>query len=174
MWFNPAELLENKTAPLAIPAISAIYETENHKETSQIARIAGIAATHSENIEWDDYTETENPISKLAGLAGLAEVINQRFVNCGQCLHFKCHNSHGKGSGICSTGGDYGLWSETPHQCTKFVAAVEWRDYTEPDIKNPLTVICYTPAGNPVMIEARDEAHKAYLLRTNPAPKDTK
>ncbi|MDD5462999.1 MAG: hypothetical protein PHG00_15425 [Methylococcales bacterium] len=51
--------------------------------------------------------------------------------------------------------------------------AVEWRDYTEPDIKNPLTVICYTPAGNPVMIEARDEAYKAFLLRTNPAPKDT-
>jgi hypothetical protein len=51
---------------------------------------------------------------------------------------------------------------------------VEWRDYIEPDIRNPLTVICYTPAGNPVMIEARDEAHKAFLLRTNPAPKDTK
>jgi hypothetical protein len=51
---------------------------------------------------------------------------------------------------------------------------VECRDYTEPDIKNPLTVICYTPAGNPIMVPARDEAHKAYLLRTNPAPKDTK
>jgi hypothetical protein len=48
---------------------------------------------------------------------------------------------------------------------------VEWRDYIEPDIRNPLTVICYTPAGKPVMVQAKDEAHKAYLLRTNPAPK---
>ncbi|MDD5461838.1 MAG: hypothetical protein PHG00_09425 [Methylococcales bacterium] len=48
---------------------------------------------------------------------------------------------------------------------------VEWRDYTEPDIKNPLTVTCYTPAGSPVMIKAKDEAHKAFLLEMNPAPK---
>ncbi|MDD5460334.1 MAG: hypothetical protein PHG00_01675 [Methylococcales bacterium] len=49
--------------------------------------------------------------------------------------------------------------------------AVEWRHYTEPDIKNPLTVIGYTPAGNPVLVAAQDEAHKAFLLRMNPSPK---
>jgi hypothetical protein len=52
---------------------------------------------------------------------------------------------------------------------------VEWREYLEPDGNDQLTVICYTPAGNPVIVEAKDEAHKAYLLRTNPpARKDTK
>lgn len=47
---------------------------------------------------------------------------NQTFVSCGKCLGFKCHNAHGKGSGYCLIGGDYGLWSETKHQCTKFDA----------------------------------------------------
>jgi hypothetical protein len=175
MWFNPAELLENKTTPLANCANSANYETGNREEALPISRLAGLAeGTNSENIEWGDYTETENheEASKLAGLAGLAEGTNQKFVNCGQCLYFQCHSSHGKGSGLCSIGGDYGLWSETAHQCTKFIAAVECRDYTEPDIKNPLTVICYTPAGNPVKVTAKDEAHKAFLLRTNPAPRN--
>lgn len=33
-----------------------------------------------------------------------------------------------------------------------------------------LTVICYTPNGKPVEVEARDEEHAAWLLRMNPKP----
>ena len=57
------------------------------------------------------------------------ELDNKTFVSCGRCLGFKSHNAHGKGAGYCLIGGDYGLWSETQHQCTKFDACVVIQDY---------------------------------------------
>lgn len=41
------------------------------------------------------------------------------FTTCRTCQHFKCFNSHGEGAGYCLVGGDYGLWSETRHQCIR-------------------------------------------------------
>jgi len=34
-----------------------------------------------------------------------------------------------------------------------------------------LTVTCYTPAGVPIEVQARDADHAAWLLRMNPKPK---
>ena len=45
----------------------------------------------------------------------------------------------------------------------------EYQDYTEP-LPGVLTVTCYTPAGNPIEVEAKDEEHAAWLLRMNPQP----
>jgi hypothetical protein len=61
---------------------------------------------------------------QVEALALLDATDNQIFVSCGKCLHFKSHNEHGKGSGRCLIGGDYGLWGETQHQCTMYDACV--------------------------------------------------
>jgi hypothetical protein len=46
--------------------------------------------------------------------------------------------------------------------------SVEWIEYTEPTVDDPLKVVCCTPAGKPILILARDQAHKAFLQRMNP------
>ncbi|MEY3787725.1 MAG: hypothetical protein RLZ75_1932 [Pseudomonadota bacterium] len=95
--------------------------------------------------------------------------LQQSPVTCGQCLHFKCNNSHGAGAGSCLVGGAYGAWSETQHQCPKFDAAVEWVVMPEPS-PNAIMVTVYTPNGNAIEIEARDEAHAVWLQQMNPKP----
>ncbi len=47
----------------------------------------------------------------------------------------------------------------------------EYQDYTEP-LPGPLVVTCYTPAGNPIQVEAKDDEHAAWLLQMNPQPKE--
>lgn len=93
---------------------------------------------------------------------------SENFVSCGKCLGFKCHNLHGQGAGYCLVGGDYGLWSETQHQCTRFDAKVEIQDYVIKE--GALTVTCYTPNGQSIEVEARDPEHSLWLKRTNPKP----
>jgi len=93
--------------------------------------------------------------------------LQQSPVTCGQCLHFKCNNSHGAGVGSCLAGGAYGAWSETQHQCSKFDAAVEWVEMPDPK-PNAIMVTVYTPNGNAIEIEARDEAHAVLLQQMNP------
>lgn len=87
-------------------------------------------------------------------------------VTCGQCLSFKCHNTHGQGSGYCLIGGDYGLWSETLHPCEKFDARVEIQDYVIK--KGAETITCYTPNGRSIEVEASDPGHAAWLQKMNP------
>ena len=36
------------------------------------------------------------------------------------------------------------------------------------ELQNPLIVTCYTPAGNPIEVEARDAEHAAWLKQMNP------
>jgi len=93
--------------------------------------------------------------------------LQQSPVTCGQCLHFKCNNSHGAGAGSCLVGGAYGSWSESQHQCSKFDAAVEWVVMPEPS-PNAIMVTVYTPNGSAIEIEARDEAHAIWLQQMNP------
>ena len=82
-------------------------------------------------------------------------------------MGFKSHNAHGKGAGYCLIGGDYGLWSKTPHQCTKFDARVEIQGYVIKE--GAVTVTCYTPNGQAFEVETRDPEHAAWLQRMNPA-----
>jgi hypothetical protein len=84
---------------------------------------------------------------------------NQTFVSCGKCLGFKSHNAHGKGVGYCLIGGDYGLWYETQHQCTKFDACVVIQDYVV--TVGAATVTCYSPNGQAFELEARGPEHAA-------------
>ena len=91
---------------------------------------------------------------------------NQTFVSCGKCLGFKSHNAHGKGAGYCLIGGDYGLWSETQHQCTKFDARIVLKEYVA--LIGSETVSCYTPNGQSIEVEARDPEHAAWLQQMNP------
>ena len=115
--------------------------------------------------------------SKLAELAEPFEyenaVIEEKpaLIKCGDCLHFKCFNQHGRGAGHCLVGGDYGLWSETPHQCEKFGAAVEWVYETATITPGALIVTCYTPAGNPIKVQAASQEYADWLIEMNPKPK---
>jgi hypothetical protein len=59
--------------------------------------------------------------------------------------------------------------TETPPTVAK-VASVTVANLPEP--KNaPLSIICYTPAGNPMIIQARDADYAEWLQRMNPKPK---
>jgi len=108
-------------------------------------------------------------ITELQAEALATHPEKQKPISCGKCLHFKCHNAHGKGAGRCLVGGAYGSWSETQHQCSKFDAAVEWVEMPDPK-PNAIMVIVYTPNGNAMEIEARDEAHAVSLQQMNPKP----
>lgn len=143
MWFNPSELSKTKTTYSANSANPANSEPESRKEDILISKLAGLAEAF--------ISETATQSHKVAGIAAPD---NQKFVNCGKCLYFKCHNSHGNGAGQCSIGDNtYTRWSETQNQCTKFNAAVEWVEL--PDI-NPggLVVTGYTPNGKPMKVQA--------------------
>ena len=108
-------------------------------------------------------------ISELQAESLAAHPAKQRPVACGKCLHFKSNTSHGAGAGRCLVGGAYGAWSETQHQCSKFDAAVEWVEMPDPK-PNAIMVIVYTPNGNAIEAEARDEAHAVWLQQMNPKP----
>lgn len=49
------------------------------------------------------------------------------------------------------------------------LASVEWQELHEPK-KGVLMVTCYTPAGNPIEVEANNPEHAAFLQRMNPKP----
>ncbi|MGJ0492177.1 hypothetical protein [Methylobacter sp.] len=59
--------------------------------------------------------------------------------------------------------------TETPSIVAK-VATVTVANSTESK-KAPLSVVCYTQAGNPMTIQARDADHAEWLQRMNPKPK---
>ena len=42
---------------------------------------------------------------------------------------------------------------------------------TETANDNPLMVTVWTPAGNPMTVQAQDAEHAAFLIRMNPKPK---
>lgn len=155
MWFNPS--LEITTDPVANLANSANYQPD----LKEISKISGIS----------NQVVIENEITNPLELAELAELathpVVKTNVSCGQCLHFKCHNAHGKGAGYCLIGGDYGLWSETQHQCIKFDAMVDRIELPDPK-PNAIMVKCYTPNGNLIEVEARDPQRAEWLRQSNP------
>ena len=156
MWFDPFNI-DFKLAPVAN---LANYQPDINIPPHEISRISEISSKV--------VSENETPdSSKLAELAELATPPdNQTFVSCGKCLGFKSHNAHGKGAGYCLIGGDYGLWSETQHQCTKFDARVIIQDYVV--TVGAATVTCYSPNGQAFEVEARDPEHAEWLQRMNP------
>ena len=108
-------------------------------------------------------------ITELQAEALATKPVKQKPISCGKCLHFKSHHSHGKGAGSCLVDGAYGAWSETQHQCSKFDAAVKWVELPDPK-PNAIMVICHTPNGNAIEIEARGPEHAAFLKQMNPKP----
>ena len=104
---------------------------------------------------------------ELNPIANIAKIANNRMIICGDCLHFKSHNAHGKGAGVCLAGCDPRIWSDSLHECGKFDAAVEWQELHEPN-PGALLVTCYTPNGAAIEIEARDAEHAAWLKKMNP------
>ena len=152
MWFNPS--LEITTDPVAILAIPAIFQPDLKENSKNSGNSNEVGIDH----------EITKPL-KIAEIA--THPVVKTNVACGQCLHFKCHNAHGKGAGYCLIGGDYGLWSETQHQCTKFDAMVERVELPDPK-PNAIMVKCYTPNGNLIEVEARDPQHAEWLRQSNP------
>ena len=165
MWFNPTGI-KHEIEPPANLANSANYPPDIGKPTPEAVRISKIS-------EISNGVSCENNKADSLKLAELAELAThpakQKPISCGKCLHFKSHHSHGKGAGSCLVGRADWAWSETQHQCSKFDAAVEW--VVMPDPKpNAIMVIVYTPNGNAIEIEARDEAHAVWLQQMNPKP----
>jgi hypothetical protein len=92
-------------------------------------------------------------------------------IKCRDCLRFKCFNQHGQGAGTCNAGvqpNGAAWWSETPHKCEIYDAAVEWIQLPEQFSPNALIVQCYTPNGKLIEIEAIDAEHAKFLRRMNP------
>lgn len=109
-------------------------------------------------------------ISELQAESLVTHPEKQKPTSCGKCLQFKSHHSHGAGAGHCQSDGAYGAWSETQHQCSRFDAAVERAVMPDPK-PNALMVTVYTPNGDPLEVEAKDEAHAVFLMKMNPKPK---
>ena len=151
MWFNPSELLIKEIIPPATFATSATLEVES----SKVARVADLLTVKPNNLGLES-----------SRVAEVAPADNQTFVSCGKCLGFKSHKAHGKGAGYCLIGGDYGLWSETQHQCTKFDARILLKEYVV--LIGSSTVSCYTPNGQSIEVAARDPEHAAWLQQMNP------
>jgi hypothetical protein len=85
--------------------------------------------------------------------------IPETLIRCGDCLNFKSYNAHGQGSGSCLVGGDYGLWSETLHQCVLFDAVPKHDEWP---------VNCYTPAGAIIKVWVADIETAIWLKKVNP------
>ncbi|MEI6269496.1 MAG: hypothetical protein WCP01_11510 [Methylococcaceae bacterium] len=87
-------------------------------------------------------------------------------VKCGNCLHFKSFNKHGRGSGLCEVGASFhGLWASSIRECEAFVKqGVEMPDHKP----NALLVACFTPSGKVIEVEATSPEHAAWLQRMNP------
>jgi hypothetical protein len=150
MWFNPSELLIKEIIPPATFATSATLEVES----SKVARVADLLTVKTNNLGMES-----------SRVAEVANSDNQTFVSCGKCLGFQCNNAYGQGAGYCLIGGDYGLWSEILHQCTKFNTRVVIQDYVIKE--DVLTVTCYTPNGQSIEVAARDPEHATWLHRMN-------
>ena len=116
MWFEPLKINSRNDLP-AILAIPAIYPPDISKPTPETGR-------NSRNSENSNVVICENNKSDSSKIAEIARIAAHRDIEkpviCGQCLHFKCYNAHGKGAGRCLAGGAYGAWSETTHHCTNF------------------------------------------------------
>ena len=141
----------------------------NHEINSNQVKFKtrAIRAVIQKTTKPDNQTNVTKPL-KIAEIAETAtHPVVKTNVACGQCLHFKCHNAHGKGAGYCLIGGDYGLWSETQHQCIKFDAMVVRVELPDPK-PNAIMVKCYTPNGNLIEVEARDPQHAEWLRQSNP------
>jgi hypothetical protein len=155
MWFEPLKV-NNQLDPIANSANPANYQLDIDSKSERISEISS------------EVVASEGISPELAELAELAtRPAKQSPVTCGQCLHFKCNNSHGAGAGSCLVSGAYGAWGETQHQCPKYDAAVEWVVMPEPS-PNAIMVTVYTPNGSAIEIEARDEAHAIWLQQMNP------
>ena len=88
----------------------------------------------------------------------------------GNARHIVLINQHGGGAGLCLAGvmpSGASHWSETEPQCTEFDAAVEWQVLAEPK-PGAHMITCYTPAGEAIEVEARDEEHAEWIQRMNP------
>jgi hypothetical protein len=158
MWFEPLKV-NNQLDPIANSANPANYQLDIDSKSERISEISEISS---------EVVASECISPELAELAELAtRPAKQSPVTCGQCLQFKCNNSHGAGAGSCLVGGAYGSWSESQHQCSKFDAAVEWVVMPEPSF-TAIMVTVYTPNGNDIEIETRDEAHALWLQQMNP------
>ncbi len=164
MWFKPL-ITTSEPTPVANLANSANYPPDIGSTPPAISRISVIS----------NEVLSENKKPDLSGLAELAELAaplpNELTISCGKCQHFNSHNQHGRGAGYCLIGGAFGSWSESPHQCTQFDAAVKWVELPDPK-PDALTVTCYTPNGKPIKVQARYPEHASYLIRTNPKPQD--
>lgn len=154
MWFNPSELLIKEIIPPATFATSATLEVESSK-VARVARVADLLTVKTNNLGLES-----------SRVAEVANSDNQTFVSCGKCLGFQCNNAHGQGAGYCLIGGNYGLWSETQHQCTKFDARIALKEYVA--LIGSETVSCYTLNGQSIEVEARDPEHAAWLQQMNP------
>lgn len=63
------------------------------------------------------------------------------------------------------------LKSHRAELITELQNKVEWLEL--PDSKpNAVMVTCYTPNGNPIEVEARNEINAEFLQRMNPKPQD--
>jgi len=152
MWFNPAELLNNRNAPPATSATLLLKEMES----SKVARVADPLPVRIDNLGLQS--------SKVAEVAGPQD--KETFIKCYDCLFFKSHHKHGKGSGKCDGGGKYGSWAESLHQCEVFDARIKYFDYVIDE--TGLIVDCFTPNGALIKIQARDQDHAQWLQRMNP------
>jgi hypothetical protein len=149
MWFDPFKI-DFKSEPVANLANTANYQPDIIKPSAEISKISEISSkVVSENKKPD--------LAKLAELATPPD--NQTFVSCGKCLGFQCHNAHGQGSGRCLFGGEYGLWSETLHQCVLFDAVPKHDEWP---------VNCYTPAGAIIKVWVVDIETAIWLKKSKP------
>jgi hypothetical protein len=159
MWFNPSEIIKTEAPPVATFATSDTFKTDTVKSSRS--------------------SESSIPVSngslipetlEVAEVAKVADPDNNTFVSCEKCQHFKSHNAHGKGAGLCLAGLQSSgscWWSDSLHECIQFDPSIEWVYYGErkPDA---LLIECYTPNGDVIEVEARDEAHGEWLQRMNP------
>ena len=159
MWFDPFKQ-DIETEQVANFAKVANYQPDIDELTPKISRISKISReVISENINPD--------LPKLAELAELATTEDKEtFVKCYDCLFFKSHHKHGKGSGECNGGGKYGSWAESLHQCEVFDARIEYFDYVIDE--TGLIVDCYTPNGALIKIQASSPGHAEWLKKMNP------
>ena len=62
------------------------------------------------------------------------------------------------------------LRQHKPEIITELQEQVECLELPEQFTPGALIVTCYTPAGNPIEVEANNPGHAEFLLRMNPMP----
>ncbi|MDZ4213042.1 MAG: hypothetical protein U1C59_15140 [Methylotenera sp.] len=155
MWFNPAELLSKTPCPLAIPA-TLRFSAEIEPEKSQNRKNRSPVELGITNAETVEELQAYDPGALQAETDTAAnDPTKSTVASCGQCMHFKCFNNHGRGAGTCNAGVQspgVNWWFDTQHQCDNFTTKF---------------VICYNPLGKAFEVEARDAEHAAFLIRMN-------